>query len=447
MINYWMRYALYLVIGMTSFEAVSAIDYSGKDIAGIEQLIEATEDADQGWRQQAEARIEALRKANLTLRFTDRDGKPMAGVSGRIELQRHQFEFGGAINARMFYDKIEGVNIPAYRAAIPEFFNKVGLNNALKYKQKDSVEILADQFMVWAKEHNLPVRGHLLVYPGWQYMHKDLHVFKDVNDPEGLADAMNLQVQEYAAKWDVEDWDFINETRDNPDVIAQVGDEQVLRWYHTAREHLRNPQAKLIINENRVISALPGIEHYPDLYHDEVQRFLDIGVALDGIGVQSRFKFDVTGEQLISRLNLFSDFTLPIYATEFEIRGHKDFAPTELDRARLTERIMTAYFSHPDVVMLMAWTLASHQGDWGLINLDGSLKLNGKMWLYLVKQRWHSVAALTSDDTGIVSFRGFKGDYQLTYSHRGQTFQRKISLQGDSHQLTIPVDAAPIAKK
>jgi GH35 family endo-1,4-beta-xylanase len=413
------------------------IDYSGKDIQGIEEIVSANGQAQQAWRIAANQRIENYRKSNLKLTLIDSAGQPLPGAKVKVEQVSHDFDFGGVISAKAFAGDIKSVDAQTYRQGILEFFNKIGFNNALKYKHKEGHGRYAQAVIDWAKGHQLPVRGHTLMWPGWKHMHKDALVYKDGKDLEGLRQFAEQQIIDYASRWDVVEWDLFNETRANQDLQKLLGKDVVVSWYQLAKEHLYNPDAKLMLNDYQVISALPGAEGNIDLYRQEVDYFLEKGVNIDAMGFQSRFKFDVSAEEIIRRLNHFNDYALPIVATEFEIRPYEGFEVDEAKRAQMTEMIMTAYFSHPKVDMIMAWTFASHLGPWALVNQDGSVKANGKVWLHLVKQRWHTDEEMVSDAQGQVNVRGFKGDYQLVIEHQGKRYVRKLSLLADQDKTLV----------
>lgn len=84
----------------------------------------------------------------------------------------------------------------------------------------------------------------------------------------------------------------------------------------------------------------------------------------------------------------------------------------------MTERAMTVLFSHRLVNGIYAWSLlAQDQGGPGhraILEDDGRLKLRGKVWMYLMKNRWWTDESLTTDASGTVTLRGFKGDYTVT---------------------------------
>lgn len=53
----------------------------------------------QDWRARAEERIETHRKGDLVVEVHDANGNPLSGAAVRIEMQRHAFKFGTAVDA------------------------------------------------------------------------------------------------------------------------------------------------------------------------------------------------------------------------------------------------------------------------------------------------------------------------------------------------------------
>ena len=54
------------------------------------------------WRKAAEARIEKIRKGDLTVVVKDKAGKPVRGAEVAVRMRKHAFLFGTAVNATAF---------------------------------------------------------------------------------------------------------------------------------------------------------------------------------------------------------------------------------------------------------------------------------------------------------------------------------------------------------
>jgi hypothetical protein len=238
-----------------------------------------------------------------------------------------------------------------------------------------------------------------------------------------------------------------------------VGRDVMVDWFKTARQSTVDREALLYLNENKVISdPAPGdITENMKRFEKEVRYLLDNGAPLSAIGFQSRFGKKTPPETIYKRLQYFEKFNLPIAATEFEM---KDTIGDEFERAAMTERAMTVLFSHRLVNGIYAWSLlAQDQGGPGhraILEDDGRLKLRGKVWMYLMKNRWRTDESLTTDADGKVRLRGFKGDYLVTVGDDGIATSTQLHLGEDrktevTHPSTTPatenavrdVDQAP----
>ncbi|MBI9020640.1 MAG: hypothetical protein JEZ10_05235, partial [Verrucomicrobia bacterium] len=120
------------------------------------------------WRSEAETRIEQHRKADLNVQVVDVNGNPVEGAQIRVTLRRNAFRFSGVMNLKDFTDEDENLQITTnrYRELFLALFNSGGLNNGLKPKQRVGNEPLLPAFFSWAQTNQVPVRGHLLVWPG-----------------------------------------------------------------------------------------------------------------------------------------------------------------------------------------------------------------------------------------------------------------------------------------
>ena len=138
--------------------------YDGTDIAGIENLVDAIENHQEPWLREAMRRIEKHRKKPLTLQLADQAGNPVRGADVHVRLVRHAFPFGSVVRSHQLVGKDPGVDPEVYRRAFLGFgFNLAGFENALKYKLGKALAANADEVLPWFSEHNIPVRGHVLI--------------------------------------------------------------------------------------------------------------------------------------------------------------------------------------------------------------------------------------------------------------------------------------------
>ena len=414
--------------------------YSGRDLEGIESIVQSVENPAEPWRKQAEARIDKLRKTDLKLQIVDAQGNPVKDAEVRVTLHRHKFRFGGVVRTPgMFYQGKPRNNREKKRVAdrmttaklhrtvfLDMGFNAAGFNNALKYKMRRAYEPLLPAAFQWFRAHHIAVRGHCLIWPGRKHLPAELEKLVASGDKMAVRRYCEKMIAEWASKWNVIEWDVINESRGNHTIQDMLGHEVIADWFKIARKHAVNPNCRLDLNENSVISDRnPGaVTENMKRYRAEVEFLLAHDAPVDSIGFQSRFHRMAKAEEIYQRLCWFEDFNLPITATEFEM---KTSVGGELDRAMMTERVMTVYFSHRLVDGIFAWTLFPNDGR-EILNADGTPNLRGKIWLYLMKNHWMTNESLRTDPNGKISLRAFKGDYEITVSRDGQTKHYRATL-------------------
>jgi hypothetical protein len=412
--------------------------YQGHDIAGIEDLVRDISKGREDWRKEARKRIEKHRKEDLHLKIVGRSGKPFANQKVRVRLLKHKFHFGVALKKGYFSDpdelsswerkKLEGqdwkFSLDERFKLVSQFATQVGFANAFKYRLSagnDHSHMIQD-IIPRLREQGLSIRGHTLIWPGWKHMHKDSLGLKD--DPAALRAFCEKQITEYAQLWDVDEWDVMNEPRGNHDVQDLLGPEIMAEWFKIAQANVRTPGAGLYLNDYKVISRdeKPWNRDNIEKYKQTIDLLLENGAPLSHLGFQNRYHLWIEPEEIFRRLELFRDYGLPMKSTEFEIRDSKDVTFSEEERARLTAEVMTVWFSHDMVDGIMGWTFFSLEGSideksgvpisFSLLYNTG-IKLNGKLWLYLVHNHWHTDEVVKTDAKGVASVRGFLGDYEV----------------------------------
>ena len=475
--------------------------FSGRDVNGIEALVQAIEEGSEPWRTEARKRIDNHRKADISVTLTDAAGHAVPGAEVHLKLMRHAFRFGGIVDARQMVstrqkrpvrdgrtgaDPVAGSSAALYRQAYLDFgFNHAGFCNALKYKLHKGYDPIRGDCLDWLKEHDIPVRGHCLMWPGGTA--KTNHLCEEVSRlvdryqkvggdaaKRELKLACERVIREWAEKWDVTEWDVINETRGNHVVMDILGREVMIDWFKIARQHAVNPDAGLYLNENRVVSddrETGVLTSNVRKFRDEVQFLVDRGAPISGLGLQSRFHNMVPGDILWQRLCVFNDFGLPIAATEFEMNpsappaggrkgkhARESYEPmlTELDKAIMTERVMTAYFSHHLVNGIFVWTFMDsgkleNNGDPDerhLVGRDGRPNLRGKTWLYLTRNLWSTEVTLRTDSAGTAVVRGFKGKYAVRVRRDGAAWGGEMTVGDDrTWNLELSEGAGPVGSE
>jgi GH35 family endo-1,4-beta-xylanase len=393
---------------------------------------------DAPWRAAAAERIDKLRKAPLSVLVTDAAGKPLVDAEVKVTLNEHAFGFGTCVPA----GRIVSTN-PAderFKAVVTELFNVATLENDLKWVPLAGdwggafTLARATAAVDWLSSKGLDVRGHVLVWPGWQNLPKSLRALE--GDATKLRAEVDKHVRETATamKGKVVHWDVLNEPYDNHDLIDLLGNDVMTDWFKAARAS--DPDAKLFVNDYAILSGGGGTTPHRDHYEKTIRMLLDKGAPLDGIGMQGHFGNSLTSpEDLTQILDRFAKFNKTIWVTEYDIN-----IDNEGLAAGYTRDFYTTLFSHPAVGGIVMWGFwdGSHwKNNAPLYRRDWSLKPAGEAYRELVKKLWYTDQTLRTDPQGTISLRGFLGTYDIVVTAKGQSKTAKATLVAGGAKVVV----------
>lgn len=398
----------------------------------------AGQELDAPWRKEANARIDKLRKADLTVRVVDGAGQPVSGANVRVEMTNSAYKFGAAISARALYDNkdMPPADAAKYAQVFRENFNIATIENGLKWGSWEGLERRGQTLYTvgWLNGHGIDLRGHNLVWPSWKMTPKDLRKLE--NDKPALAKAVTDHIADEAGKMRglVTQWDVINETYTQHDLIDVLGRDVMVDWFKAA--HAADPNARLYINDFAILSGgTRDTEHQKD-YEQTIKFLVDKGAPVGGIGLQGHMGTSYTPpEQLLKVLDRFGKFGLPITITELDIGSDDEAAQADYMRD-----FLTAMFSHPStdgVVMWTFWRVNHWKANASLWRADWTIKPVGEAWQKLVKNDWTTRAMGASDGKGQYQVRGFKGQYRITAEQGGRFTEVAANLNKDGDAVTL----------
>jgi endo-1,4-beta-xylanase len=365
-------------------------------------------EADAKWRAEAEARIEKIRKGDIRLTVTDAGGKPIPNATVEVRMTRHAFPFGSAVAAEMLLK--QDADGEKYRALVKEMFNRVVMENDLKWPDWESYsKPNAIAGVKWLREQNIEVRGHNLVWPGWRWLPQDLPNLK--NDPAKLAKRIDDHITDVttAMRGQLVDWDVINETFANHDLMDILGRESMIGWFKLAKKN--DPKARLFLNDYPPLDGGDTANKHLNDFYETITYLKEKGAPIEGIGFQCHFGGNVIAPtRLLSGLDRFAKLKLPIAVTEFDVN-----TTDEEFQAAYTRDFTIALFSHPAVDSILMWGFWEGRHwlpDAALYRRDWTLKPNGAAFRDLVLNRWRTKADGKTDGKGTYALRGFLGDYE-----------------------------------
>jgi GH35 family endo-1,4-beta-xylanase len=395
------------------------------------------------WRKAALARIQKVRKADLTVEVRDAAGKPLAGASVAVSMTRSAYRWGTAVQAKRLYGF--DMDPKRYKEEIPKHFNAVVFENDLKWPFWEEGlkpangwdKRWVDDAMKWAEEKGLTVKGHCLVWPGYRNLPARLREYG--KDCAKVREACLTHIAGilplYGSR--IHEWDVMNESVHETDLQNACGRDIMVEWFKKAREV--EPKTRLYINEYAIFSGGGADIGAQDAYEKEIAWLLEQGAPIDGIGIQSHLGQSLTDpERILELLDRFGRFGREISVTEFDLDTQGD---EELGYEYMRDYLIALY-SHASTAGMYMWGFwdgAQWMKMGPLFTTDWKLKGSGRAWKEMVEKEWRTVAAGMTAGTGRYSTRAFHGDYTVTASFAGkkQTVRTTLTLEGKSVLITL----------
>ncbi len=386
---------------------------------------------DAPWRKAAAERIEKIRKADLAITVTDAAGKPVPGAQVRVVQKKHAFGWGTAVDATQLL--ADGPDADRYCATLLADFNKVVIENHLKWHLWENDRETGAKAVAWLRERGFPVRGHCLVWPGKENLPKDVLPLLEKPDELRARITAHITEQVSAFRGQLAEWDVLNEPFSNTDVQKVLGDSAMIDWFKGA--HAADPDAQLFINDYSILETGGRDTAHQDHYFKTIKALLDAGAPVQGIGIQGHFSEDLTAiPRLIAILDRFATFGLPIQITEFDINTYDE--PLQAD---YTRDFLTAMFSHASLMGVVTWGFWE-KNHWippaAFYRTDWSPRPAGMVWKELTQKTWWTDTEVRTGADGVAKVRGFLGDYEVQVS--GTTHSAKLTREGARLEVRLP---------
>ena len=398
----------------------NAVNYSGRAL-------------DAPWRAQAMERIDAHRKADLTVRVVDAAGDPVQGAEVRVEQTAHAFNFGTFTGHK--FTEPRTAEERAIHKVIDESFNTVTLPiywadwgwagpGTHEDDYKEAIRYVARRGTPW--------RAHTVMWPGEQYMPSR---FKAEMSPKARRKLVEAHVREVVthirdAELPPFAVDFTNEPRANRYFQENGNPDLVEDMFRLAHELA--PGLPLFVNDYGILNNGGFNQAAIDYYHEWLRGMIGKGVPVGGIGFQGHFSAGLTPpERVIDILEGFAGYGLPLHITEFDIETLDEDA-----QADYTRDAVLAALSVPAVEAFVFWGF--WEGDhWkpnaAMIREDFTEKPAYRAWRDLVFGELWTEATLRTNADGTVSLRGMQGEYVVTVD--GQARELRLGAGGETLEV------------
>lgn len=401
---------------------------------------------------EADARIEEHRKADLAVRVVDVAGNPVEGATVDVQMQRHAFQWGTAIQAHRINGS--GSDDNNYRQRLLENYNSVVFENEHKWPAWEGHfgfifgQTQSFNALPWISANDLYLRGH---YVTWATFFDREGFVSGPGVPEGTTTNLQAELFDHideklpALEAHVGEWDVINHpigwappTYEEEFGISFYRD--IINYTRTITDH------DLWINEDNVLGGnrfRQGLETQEE-YQRIIEYLIDEGAAPDGIGFQGHFigefgRDNVAAEDIYASLERFAALVPRLKITELDI----DVETNEARQAVLMDEYLRTFFSHPaveGVTMWGFWEGQTWRPNTGLYRVDWSEKPALTAYQSLVFNEWWTEETGVTSNAGEFSVRGFKGDYLVEVTAGGFSETQSLSLlDGQTIEITVPL--------
>jgi GH35 family endo-1,4-beta-xylanase len=403
--------------------------------------------------------IEKYRKGDAIIEVKDKDGNPVSNASIEVHQKTHEFLFGsnifvlGQLSKTELNQKYENAFTNLFNfATLPFYWRGLEPQEGKPRFEEESERIWRrpppDQLLKWCKSHNITAKGHALMYnrntlmPDWT----------EKNDPDMFLKQAEKHMSEIADRYqdDIVIWDVVNEERHrtrHPETGHKVPDDYLV-WCFKVAGSLFPENVKLIYNDDT--QNHPN----PDEYAGYVNRIIDEGLRIDGMGLQFHlFNLDARNkfldgsiyppDQLLNAYDQLEKIGLPLYITEITVPGAGENGATI--QAEIIEDLYRLWFSVKNMAGITYWNLGDgtayggkdtttegmggeNKAMAGLLDETMNPKPAYQVLDKLINDEWKTKASLKSNREGKANFRGFYGRYEIKIISDGKTQVCEINL-------------------
>ena len=421
-------------------------------------------------REKIDAGIKANRMGMFTLRF---DGKV---ENVKVELARHEFLFGfyasRAACDGVKYQSFSKDEIAKFSELTRRIFNYGTIacvwkrvepeENKFRFDYSNDTQIdiskdnnptvnAPDVALKFCQDNGFAVKAHCLAWQiSDQHFLPDWILKNDVSDRR-IARSLNGNIKRIAERYgeSIQIWDVVNEAADYVEPRNARYDDYVFKAFKEAERLLPNDHI-FIINETTSAWFRYLKEEQTGRFYLLCQSLIARGAKLDAVGLQFHLfsskvwreilegKF-FTPYQLTKALDGYAALNRPIHVSEITIPS-SDIGGEEA-QAYYAEKVYELWFSHPAVEAITWWNMRDGQAYskeqkfcGGLLRADFSPKPAYRALENLIAKKWQTKKEFGGVN-GEVSFSGFYGLYNITYTVDGKTRSEKVWFGKKSDRL------------
>ena len=415
--------------------------------------------------------ISQHRKGRGTVTVTDREGKPLAGVTLRLVLKNHEFRHGANIfmleemeskeKNDLYKDKFAQVfNL----ATVPFYWSDLEPIEGQPRYAKDSPKIYrrpaTDLCVEFCEEKGIEPKCHCLNYdlflPNWLWG-------KSVEEQKAsLVRRFREIAQRYAHR--IPSFEVTNETFaphfDSPNCSAFFHEDDFVEWSFRQADRFF-PNNRLIINDYALFDGF--YRGNRSAYYMQIERMNRMGIRCESVGMQFHSFFPREEEVKMAQtrynplhlyrvLDTYAKLGKKLQITEMTLSAYGDSTEDEQVQAELLRWVYSVFFSHPAMEAIIYWNLVdgyaafAPKGDMtagenrfygGLLRFDMSEKPAFRTLYDLFHREWHTDVTLVTDRDGRATLDGFYGVYDVVAEGEGIHYRGEASYSSTGRQIRL----------
>ncbi len=285
-----------------------------------------------------------------------------------------------------------------------------------------------DPVVEFCESKGIYMKGHAIIYGMRRWGHPEWLP----DDRKEMEREFERHVKELAGRYGgrVQDWDVVNECYDQAN-RGMMPDDYVYKTYKWAMEYF--PET-VKFNTNELDMHSGPRKRYTEIARDLIDR----GVRIDYVGVQMHIfsakesrmiaegtdNKDLAPKRLWATMDEMANIGRPIFISEVTVSAPDDTEEGLQIQKELARNFYRLWFSHPSVAGITWWNLVDGGAAPGEPSYSGLFDkdMNRKPAYYaldsLINHEWKTAFTIKAPKDGKISWRGFKGDYKITYKDR-----------------------------
>jgi len=389
--------------------------------------------------------IEKNRKADAVLGLNIKPGTKV-----KVEQVSHDFLFGG--NIFLFGDLKSVEKNARYESTFGNLFNAATIpfywktlepeKGKPRYEAGSSYEYRRpppDPVVAFCESKGINMNGHAIIYG----MRKWAHPVWMPEDRNAMEPLFEEHVQELAERYKdrLQRWDVVNEPIDQAN-RGLMPDDYTYKTFCWAMKYFPE-EVKLNLNDCDMHSPITLFRRYVEI----IRNLTDRGVRIDNTGVQmhifnpdeSRRIADgadaLTPQKLFEILDCLKDAERPIHISEVTVSAPDNTGQGSKIQAEITRNLYRLWFSYPKVMGITWWNVVDGGAAPGEPSYSGiyDKEMNPKPVYHilsdLINNQWKTNLTVVANKNGTISFRGFKGNYLISWKEKGKGKTIEYSLK------------------